>query len=88
MLDETQLQEKIEKTPAPRVTKEYMESRIEDIKFVRMHDVSRKNDTGTICTLYLDNGFTVRGESACVNVENYDKEIGEKITCKLCKNCI
>lgn len=33
----------------------------------------------TICNLYLQNGFTVRGESACVAVENFNKEIGEKI---------
>lgn len=34
----------------------------------------------TICNIYLENGFTVRGESACVNPENYDEEIGKRIS--------
>lgn len=33
-----------------------------------------------ICEITLKNGFTVRGESACVSIDNFDKEIGEKIS--------
>lgn len=33
----------------------------------------------TICNLYLKNGFTVRGEASCVDIKNYNKEIGEMI---------
>lgn len=33
----------------------------------------------TVCELTLRNGFTVRGESACVFIENFDAEIGCKI---------
>jgi len=33
-----------------------------------------------ICELTLENGFTVRGESACVSVANFDLEIGMKIS--------
>ena len=32
-----------------------------------------------VCELTLENGFTVRGESACVSKENFDYEIGCKI---------
>lgn len=32
----------------------------------------------TICQLTLANGFTVMGTSACVSVEEYNKELGEK----------
>ena len=35
--------------------------------------------TLTICVLTLENGFTVTGESACVDPNNFDKDIGEKI---------
>ena len=35
--------------------------------------------TLTICILTLENGFTVTGESACVDPANYDKVIGERI---------
>jgi hypothetical protein len=33
----------------------------------------------TYCTLVLQNGFTVTGESACASPENFDVEIGRKI---------
>lgn len=33
----------------------------------------------TYCTLVLQNGFTVTGESACASPENFDAEIGRKI---------
>ena len=33
-----------------------------------------------ICELTLKNGFTVRGESACVSKANFNQEIGEKIS--------
>lgn len=32
-----------------------------------------------ICELTLQNGFTVRGEAACVSPENFDQEIGNRI---------
>ena len=33
----------------------------------------------TVCELTLQNGFTVRGESACVFIENFDAEMGRRI---------
>lgn len=32
-----------------------------------------------VCEITLQNGFTVRGESACVSPENFDQQIGNKI---------
>jgi len=34
--------------------------------------------TTTICTLTLDNGYTVRGEASCVDPKNYEQAIGER----------
>lgn len=73
MLDKEQLEAALNASPAPRVTKEYVESRLGVPVFTRF------SDTVTICHLVVDNGFSVRGESACVNPENYNQEIGEKI---------
>lgn len=36
-------------------------------------------DLLTFCVLVLRNGFTVTGESACANPENFDAELGRKI---------
>lgn len=33
-----------------------------------------------VCELTLKNGFTVRGESACVSKANFNQEIGENIS--------
>ena len=73
MLDNAQLDTALNGSPAPRVTKEYMESRITDKTFTRF------SGTVTICEIMLDNGYSVRGESACVNPDNYNQEIGERI---------
>lgn len=34
----------------------------------------------TFCVLCLKNGFTVTGESACASPENFDAELGRKIS--------
>lgn len=58
----------------PRITSSDLDRAIKKIDYVVLPD--RKT---TICMLTLDNGFTVRGESSCVCVENYDREIGERV---------
>lgn len=65
-------EELLENSPAPRVSKEQMDRRISSIQFTRM------SGTVTICSIMLDNGFSVRGESACVNPENYNEDLGKK----------
>lgn len=67
------LDELLAASPAERMTPEYMKSRITQVK---MHKLG---PTLTHCTIHLDNGYQVTGESACVNPENYNQEIGEKI---------
>ncbi len=73
MLNDNELETAISATPMAKVTKEQIESRIKDKEFYK---VGVKT---TICEITLDNGFSVRGESACVNPENYVQEIGERI---------
>lgn len=73
VINDQELEQKLEASPAPRVTKEAMESRIATTDFIRI------GETVTLCNLTLDNGYSVRGESACVSPANYNKEIGERI---------
>jgi hypothetical protein len=73
IISNEELEKKLEACPAPRVTKDYIESRITGTTFTRI------TETLTHCVIQLDNGFTATGEAACVNVANYNKEIGEKI---------
>ena len=53
-----ELQTAIDKTPAAKVTAEYMKAHIKSVSYQRL--------TGTLTTaiIELDNGFTVTGESA------------------------
>lgn len=72
MLNNDQLQQKLNESPAPRVTQELIDSRIVNTEFLRI------GETVTVCNITLDNGYSVRGESACVNAENYKQDIGER----------
>lgn len=56
-----------------RVTIERIESKIKHEEYILLPD-----GRTTICILTLENGFTVKGWSACVAKENYNKELGEK----------
>ncbi len=68
---------------APRVTLSQVESRIRQVQYVILPD-----GRTTICMLTLLNGFTVRGESSCVSVENFNKELGERYSYNKAKDKI
>lgn len=74
LISDDVLSQKLEASPAPRVTKLLIDSRIKDVFYIRILE------TVTVCNITLDNGYTVRGESACVNIANYDQAIGERIS--------
>ena len=56
------------------LTEEDIDKKIKDKKFTILEDGKT-----TISNLYLENGYTVRGEAACVNPANFKKDLGEKI---------
>lgn len=58
---------------APAVTMDYIESRISSVDYYVL-----PGSTVTICNITLDNGFSVRGESACVSSANFDEALGKK----------
>lgn len=60
---------------APRLTPADIDAVITGVTYTRLP--SRKC---LICEITLKNGFTVRGEAACVSPENFDQEIGEKVS--------
>lgn len=62
---------------APRVTLEDVDASIIEADYIVLPD-----GRTTICMLTLDNGFTVRGESSCVCVENFDDQMGRSIAYK------
>lgn len=70
---EADLNAAIAATPGEKVTKSQIEARIVDISYIRI------GETVTICNILLDNGYSVRGESACVDPANYRREVGEQI---------
>lgn len=72
-----QLDKAIADRPYPKVTKESIESRIVLVDYIVVPD-----STVTICNIRLDNGYSVRGESACVDPRNFDPEIGQNLAYK------
>lgn len=73
MISHDELKQRLNALPAPRVTKEDIESHITGTSFQRF------GDSTTVAEITLDNGYTVRGEASCVSVENYNQQIGERI---------
>jgi hypothetical protein len=63
---------------APRVTKDAIEAAIARVDYHVLpgNEVS-PGERVTICQITLHNGFDVRGESACVDPANFDKDLGE-----------
>lgn len=70
---------------APRITPADVEANIESAEYLRS---GKNGSTLTICILYLRNGFTVTGESACASPENFNAELGERIACDNAKQKI
>ena len=59
---------------APRLTSKLIDDSIASEYYHVVPDT-----TLTICVLTLQNGFNVVGESAAVSLDNFDREIGEKV---------
>lgn len=67
---------------AVKITPEYVEQVIQDEVFIYPGQLFPRTpavSTLTLCILILQNGFTVVGQSACVDPELYDREVGENI---------
>ena len=58
--------------PERKITKEFLESEIDKVEY------NRFGETNTHCTITTKSGFTFTGESACVDPNNFDRELGEK----------
>lgn len=57
-----------------RLTIDDLKAKVEHVNFSRIIQT-----TTTVCTLMLENGFTVIGKSACIDPANFDAAIGEQV---------
>lgn len=73
-MNENELETLLADRPAPRVTLDH----VNDVIVSEIYHLF-PGTTVTVCLLHLRNGFTVLGESACVNPANFDPEIGKKL---------
>lgn len=73
-LNITELEDKIKNMPGVKVTKPFMEKRIVAVDYQQL-----PKTTVIICNITLDNGFSVRGESACVDPNNFNEDIGRTL---------
>ena len=60
---------------APRITRDHIESLIVGETYTTLPSLKVM-----ICELTLRNGYTVRGDAAVVSRENFNQEIGRKIS--------
>lgn len=68
------LRERKEEPVAPTVTYDTLKKKIRNVYYWES-----PSGKATVCELTLENGFTVRGESAVVCKENFKKDVGRKI---------
>lgn len=71
------LNEAIAAQPYPKVTKDSIEAKIAKVDYLVLPD-----STVTLCNITLKNGYSVRGESACVDPRNFNVEIGKGLAYK------
>lgn len=76
-MNDKELDQAIAALPGAKVTKEGIEDIINDAYYFVL-----PGTTVTICSLTLYNGYSVRGESACVDTSNFNKEIGRQLAYK------
>lgn len=57
-----------------KVTLEQIQSKIKDEMYLVLPD-----GKSTLCVLTMENGYTIKGLSACVDAANFDMNIGRKI---------
>ena len=71
-------QELAEKAVAPRVTKDQIDALMDRVTYVIVQQPG--DTTSTFVHAYLDGSFFLAtGFSACVNKENFNAEIGERL---------
>ncbi len=58
---------------APTVTMGGILAKIKKSEYLVLPD-----ERTTLCMLTLENGYTLRGESSCVSLENFNVALGEK----------
>lgn len=68
------LEDRIAAQPYEKVTRERIDARIKAVDYLVL-----PNSTVTICNITLENGYSVRGESACVDPRNFDMQIGREL---------
>jgi hypothetical protein len=73
-MSDTELDAAIAACPYEKVTKVMIEERIDGTEYIVL-----PNSTVTVCKLTMQNGYTVIGESACVDARNFNLEIGRQI---------
>lgn len=71
------LNEAIAAQPYPKVTKDSIEAKIAKVDYLVLPE-----STVTLCNITLKNGYSVRGESACVDPRNFNLEIGKGLSYK------
>lgn len=77
LLAGSDLEKAIADMPHEKVTKDGIL-----IKIVKVDYMVLPDSTVTLCNITLDNGYSVRGESACVDKRNFNIEIGKGLAYK------
>lgn len=73
-MEDKELDQAIADRPYEKVTKSGIEEKIDHVNYMVIPDT-----TVTLCNITMKTGFSIRGESACVDPRNFNMEIGQEI---------
>ena len=73
-MEDKELNEAIASRPLKKVTKADIEAKIIKTSYLVIPET-----TVTLCNITLENGFSVRGESPCIDPINFNMQIGQEI---------
>lgn len=73
-MNKDELITKLNEQTAPKITPEIIEGVICEERYYIF-----PGTTVTVCLLILKNGYSALGESACVSLENFNRDIGRAI---------
>lgn len=62
---------------ANKVTPAEVQAAIKKVEYTVLQD-----GRTTVALLTLDNGFTIRGESSCADIKNFNEQLGQEIALK------
>ncbi|UCR75490.1 hypothetical protein PP742_gp06 [Alcaligenes phage vB_Af_QDWS595] len=80
-MNQEQINEVLSKQTAPKIHPEDLDAQVSEVQYLQV-----PGKTLIYCVITMLNGFTVTGESACADPDNFNEEVGKSIAFRNAKD--